>query len=198
MDTYIIVVILLLISSIIGFMVYVTRSDKFKGPVGPPGPQGSTGPVGQDSIVAGPSGKNGEVTFEFMRGNTLWCADSNYCTLPKVASGIDYGGARLYNQTNVKGDFSNFNVESDNDINFIIGNNRSLTLTKDKLFVGKRDILKELDDLKDNIIRKDRLYGIKSSKGGYLSDQGTQGAAWRARPSLPNDNEVMKLDELKI
>ena len=58
-------------------------------------------------------------------------------------------------------------------------------------------ILKELDDLKDNIIRKDKMYGIKSAKGGYLSDQGNQGAAWRARPTLITDNSVMSFDEIQ-
>lgn len=201
MDTYIIVLVVLLFSSIIGFMIYVTKSDKFRGPqgpLGPVGPVGPEGPEGKPSNIAGPAGKDGEVTFDFMRDNTLWCADSEYCSIPKLKSGVDYGGAKFYNATNAKGDFSNFNIESENDINFVIGNNRSVTLTKNKLFVGKRDILKELDDIKENMIRKDRFYGVKSSKGGYLSDQGVKGAAWRAKPTLPNDNEVMNFDELKI
>ena len=201
MDTYIIVLVVLLFSSIIGFMIYVTKSDKFRGPPGPQGPLGPLGPVGPEgkpSEVVGPAGKDGEVTFDFMRDNTLWCADSDYCSIPKLKSGVDYGGAKFYNATNAKGDFSNFNIESENDINFVIGNNRSVTLKKNKIFVGKRDILKELDDIKENMIRKDKFYGVKSSKGGYLSDQGIKGALWRARPTLPNDNEVMNFDELKI
>jgi hypothetical protein len=43
---------------------------------------------------------------------------------------------------------------------------------RDKLYVNGRDILAELDDLKNNVIRKDRKYGIQSNRGGYLSDQG--------------------------
>jgi hypothetical protein len=201
MDTYIIVLVVILFSSIVGFMIYVTKSDKFKGPTGPQGPLGPAGPIGpagKDSVVEGPAGKDGEVTFEFMRNNSLWCADSEFCSIPKLKSGVDYGGAKFYNMTNAKGDFSNFNIESDNDINVIIGNNKSMTVTKNKLFVGKRDILKELDDIKENMIRKDKFYGVKSSKGGYLSDQGVKGAAWRAKPTLPNDNEVMNFDELKV
>lgn len=201
MDTYIIVLVVLLFSSIVGFMIYVTKSEKFRGPIGPQGPLGPVGPQGpkgDDSKVAGPAGKDGEVTFEFMRDNTLWCADSEYCSLPKLKTGVDYGGAKLYNSTNAKGDFSNFNIESDNDINILVGNNKSLTVTKNRLFVGKRDILKELDDIRENMIRKDKFYGVKSSKGGYLSDQGIKGAAWRSRPTLPNDNEVMNFDELKL
>jgi hypothetical protein len=189
--------------AVIAFIIYATQSDKFKGPEGPSGPigaqglQGLQGLQGKDSQVAGPSGKDGEVTYDFMKGNTLWCADSEFCTIPKTKTGVDYGGAKLYNESNAKGSFSNFNIESDNDLFVIIGNNRTLRVTKDKIFVGKRDILKELDDIKDNIIRKDRVYGIKSANGGYLSDQGTQGAAWRSRPTLKTDNAVMLFDEIR-
>jgi hypothetical protein len=164
---------------------------------------GQNSPQGEDSQIPGPSGppgppgKDGEVTYDFMRNNTLWCADSDFCTMPKTKTGVDYGGAKLYNETNAKGDFSNFNIQSDNDLSVIIGNNRTLRVTKDKIFVDKRDILKELDDIKENIIRKDRIYGIKSAKGGYLSDQGTQGAAWRSRPTLKTDNAIMVFDEIQ-
>ena len=200
MDTISIVINVILLIGVVGFMIYVSKSDAFKGPQGPTGPQGPLGPEGpkgKDSQVPGPVGKDGEVTFDFMRGNTLWCADTDFCTLPNLKTGVDYGGAKFYNESNAKGDFSNFNIESDNDVYIIIGNNRTLRVTKDKVFVGKRDILKELDDLKDNIVRKDRIYGIKSAKGGYLSDQGTQGAAWRSRPTLKTDSAVMSFDEIK-
>jgi hypothetical protein len=197
MDTISIIINLLLLSTIIGFMVYVSKSDEFKGPPGPQGPLGPEGPKGKDSQVIGPPGKDGEVTFDFMRNNTFWCADSDFCTLPNLKTGVDYGGAKLYNESNAKGDFSNFNIESDNDVYIIIGNNRTLRVTKDKLFIGRRDILKELDDLKENIVRKDRIYGVKSAKGGYLSDQGTQGAAWRSRPTLKTDSAVMSFDEIR-
>lgn len=200
MDTISIVINVILLIGVVGFMIYVSKSDAFKGPQGPTGPQGPLGPEGpkgKDSQVPGPVGKDGEVTFDFMRGNTLWCADTDFCTLPNLKTGVDYGGAKFYNESNAKGDFSNFNIESDNDVYIIIGNNRTLRVTKDKLFIGKRDILKELDDLKDNIVRKDRIYGVKSAKGGYLSDQGTQGAAWRSRPTLRTDSAVMSFDEIK-
>ena len=200
MDTISIIINVILLIGVVGFMIYVSKSDTFKGPqgaIGPQGPLGPEGPKGKDSQVPGPVGKDGEVTFDFMRDNTLWCADSDFCTLPNLKTGVDYGGAKLYNESNAKGDFSNFNIESDNDVYIIIGNNRTLRVTKDKLFIGKRDILKELDDLKDNIVRKDRIYGVKSAKGGYLSDQGTQGAAWRSRPTLKTDSAVMSFDEIK-
>jgi len=35
-----------------------------------------------------------------------------------------------------------------------------------------RNILAEIDDLKNNVIRKDRKYGIQSNRGGILSDRG--------------------------
>jgi hypothetical protein len=63
---------------------------------------------------------------------------------------------------------------------------------RDKVFAANRDILAELDDLKRNCVRKDRKYGIKSSRGGYLSDQG----GWKGRPGSGGDWEVMYMDEL--
>lgn len=189
MDNFYLIINSLLSIITIGFIIYVTQSEKFKGPQGPPGPPGPKGPP---STVPGPTGKDGEVTFDFMRENTLWCGDSEFCTLPKLKTGVDYGGAKFYNEANAKGNFSNFVIDSNNDIYI-----KKLRLTKDKLFIGHRDILKELDDIKENIIRRDRVYGIKSAKGGYLSDQGIQGAAWRSRPTLKNDNAVMSFDEIK-
>ncbi|NBP03434.1 MAG: hypothetical protein EBU90_25765, partial [Proteobacteria bacterium] len=43
---------------------------------------------------------------------------------------------------------------------------------KDSLEVAGRNIIAELDDLRNNVIRKDRIYGIQSDRGGFLSDQG--------------------------
>ena len=92
---------------------------------------------------------------------------------------------------------SGVKIESEQDVEFVIGNNNTMKLTKNKLYLGNRDILSELDDLKANIIRKDKKYGVRSSRGGYLSDQGPAGAGWKARPTLPTDFEVMNFDELK-
>jgi hypothetical protein len=63
---------------------------------------------------------------------------------------------------------------------------------RDKLYVANRDILAELDDLKNNVIRKDRKYGIKSSRGGYLSDQG----GWKGKPVRDSDWEIMYFDQI--
>jgi hypothetical protein len=199
MNIHLIINILLCII-VIAFIIYIIQTGKLKGPqmsFGQNSPQGEDSQIPGPSGPPGPPGKDGEVTYDFMRNNTLWCADSDFCTMPKTKTGVDYGGAKLYNETNAKGDFSNFNIQSDNDLSVIIGNNRTLRVTKDKIFVDKRDILKELDDIKENIIRKDRIYGIKSAKGGYLSDQGTQGAAWRSRPTLKTDNAIMVFDEIQ-
>ena len=38
--------------------------------------------------------------------------------------------------------------------------------------VKGRNILAEIDDLKNNCVRKDRKYGIQSNRGGILSDRG--------------------------
>jgi len=43
---------------------------------------------------------------------------------------------------------------------------------KDKIFAASRDILAELDDLRANVIRKDRQYYVRSNRGGLLIDAG--------------------------
>lgn len=200
MEVYIIVILVLILLSFVGLIIYVKTNDNFKGQQGiqgPLGPEGPQGKPGLDSIIPGPPGKNGEVTYDFMRNNTLWCADSDLCEIPKNKTGVSYGQMKLYNTKNAKGELSDFKIESDNDINIVIGNTNTMNITKGKLFVKQRDILAELDDLKNFIVRTDRNYGIKSSRGGYLSDQGQSGAAWKTRPTLSNDYEIMKFDEIK-
>jgi hypothetical protein len=71
-------------------------------------------------------------------------------------------------------------------------------LLKIKYLLVKQIILKELDELKDNIVRKDRVYSVKSAKGGYLSDQCVRGSSWRSRPTLKTDNVVMSFDEIDV
>jgi hypothetical protein len=195
MDAYIIIIIsIFFIFLFIGIIFYLKTNNYFKGIQGQLGPQGKTG---MDSQIQGPPGKNGEVTYNYMMNNTLWCGDSDLCIIPKNKSGIDYGNVKFYNDTTAKGNISEFKIESDNDINIVIGNTNSMSITKDKVFIAKRDILAELDDIKNFIVRTDRKYGVKSSRGGYLSDQGQAGAAWRSRPALSTDYEIMKFDEIK-
>ncbi len=67
------------------------------------------------------------------------------------------------------------------------------TYVQGKLFVNGRDVLNEMDNFFNNIaVRKDKKYGIQSSRGGYLSDQG----GWKPRPTADNYWEVMKFDQL--
>jgi len=51
----------------------------------------------------------------------------------------------------------------------------------------------QFNNFANNIaVRKDKKYGLQSSRGGYISDQG----GWKGRPSQPGHWEVMRLDEL--
>jgi len=49
-----------------------------------------------------------------------------------------------------------------------------------------------VNDIKNNMVRKDKKYGIQSSRGGYLPD----GGGWRPRPTKADNWEVMRFDEL--
>ena len=56
------------------------------------------------------------------------------------------------------------------------------------LIVQGRDILAELNQC----VRKDKKYGIRSARGGYLSDQG----GWKGKPQGADWWETMYMDEL--
>lgn len=112
-----------------------------KGPQGPLGPQGPVGPMG-------PKGSNGEVTNDFLKRNSLWCADGQMCSIPLDKTGIDFGGAQIYNSINAKGNLSDFKISTVNDL-YINGN--TLHITQDKLYSNSRDILAELDIVKKQI-----------------------------------------------
>lgn len=65
------------------------------GPLGPAGPQGVQGNKGD----TGAQGPPGDVSKDFMKGNSLWCADGELCKIPAGKTGIDYhsiGGANEY------------------------------------------------------------------------------------------------------
>jgi hypothetical protein len=197
MDAYIIILSLIVLSSFIGVIYYLKTNDEFKGPQGIPGPLGPIGKPGADSVIHGPPGKNGEVTYDFMKKNTLWCADSDLCDVPSDKIGLHFGPVKLFNTKNAKGEISDFNISSNNNINIVVDDTNTMSITKGKVFIKQRDILAELDDLKKYIVRTDKKYGVISSKGGYLSDQGQAGAAWKSRPTLLRDPEVMSFDEIK-
>lgn len=115
----------------------------------------------------------------------------------RVQGDASFGGRINANQNqNPGGDFSSVFLKGDNGGDGILfkngknkgndGNPGTLTLRNDagdlnltakggninlitdgKIFAGGRDILAELDQ----VIRKDRTYGIRSGRGGFLSDQ---------------------------
>jgi len=73
----------------------------------------------------------------------------------------------------------------------------------DELIVGGRDILGEIDSLighkndilnalQNQVIRKDRTYGIRSSRGGFLSDQD----GWKPAPKKASDWEAMTFHQI--
>lgn len=68
------------------------------GPLGPAGPQGVQGNKGD----TGAQGPPGDVSKDFMKGNSLWCADGELCKIPAGKTGIDYhsiGGVNGYKFT---------------------------------------------------------------------------------------------------
>jgi len=116
------------------------------GSAGPPGPQGPLGPPGP----AGPQGQpgnNGEVTNDFLKANSLWCADGQICLLPSTKTGIDFGTTQFYNSINAKGVLSDFKIVSQNDLYI----NNLLKITQDTVYIKSRDILAEIDNIKNQI-----------------------------------------------
>jgi len=113
------------------------------GPVGPQGPVGSQGPLGPQ----GPQGLSGEVTNEYLKANSLWCADGQICVIPSTKTGIDFGSTQFYNAINAKGVLSDFKIVSQNDLYI----NNLLKITQDKVYIKSRDILAEIDNIKIQI-----------------------------------------------
>lgn len=124
----------------------VAKSLGLVGSAGPPGPQGPLGPPGPIG-PPGPSGNNGEVTNDFLKENSLWCADGQICLIPSTKTGIDFGTTQFYNAINAKGVLSDFKIVSQND--FYINN--LLKITQDTVYIKSRDILSEIDEIKDQI-----------------------------------------------
>lgn len=130
---------------------YHTQTQEQPGPPqhligiqGPPGPQGPLGPQGQP----------GQVTYDFLRNNSLWCADGNICQIPSNKIGINFNGTKMYNSINALGNVVDFNIETNQDL-YINGN--TLHITKNKIYSNNRDILQELDDLKSQISKLTNL-----------------------------------------
>jgi hypothetical protein len=250
-----------------------------QGPKGDIGNKGDKGDKGEPSVVPGPAGKDGEVTKDFMKANTLWCADGEVCKVPAGKTQIDfgYGGSKIFDngQLTVESDDNviirvtnengytftknDLNISNSNSIQFghgferevnagkiaygrfdggvngslnILGAGKSAgsrevrvwdTLrigdafirqdgdwlsvvnsrtggqygkglavsklwAKDRLEVNGRDILAELDDIKNNTVRKDKEYFVRSNRGGLLIDSG----GWS---NNKGDWETMKFEQ---
>lgn len=125
------------------------------GPMGPMGPLGPQGPQG----IQGPIGPKGEVSFDFMKQNTLWCADGEICKLPagKRVSDLGSNTLRLGN--------THFRIHDNDTWLRLLSNpeekesyNAGLAAkdlwARDKLWASNRDILGEIDGLKTNKVDK--------------------------------------------
>jgi hypothetical protein len=128
----------------------------------------------------------------FDKGNTMWCADGEFCQIPTAKKGGELGGIRFSDrwsgfpdkQVNGK-----WNSEISNDtVDFkqlmIVGNksgggNRKVGIWDQlnvwgythldgdlwvKGKINQRDIFAELDDLKNNAVRKDAEYAIRATQ----------------------------------
>ena len=104
--------------------------EKIKGATGPQGLQGPPGPTG----VGGPQGPAGDVSKQFLKESTLWCADGGLCTLPKGKNGIDwgYGGSKIYDEGQLI-------IESDDNIYFKTWNKDTLLLNKEGAMISNPD-----------------------------------------------------------
>ena len=132
------------------------------GPMGPQGPLGPQGPQG----IQGTIGPKGEVSFDFMKQNTLWCADGEICKLPagKRVSDLGSNTLRLGN--------THFRIHDNDTWLRLLSNpedkesyNAGLAAkdlwAKDKLWAANRDILGEIDGLKTNKVDKGNSNSIK-------------------------------------
>ena len=124
----------------------IAKSLGLIGPQGPLGPLGPIGPLGPQGPI-GPPGKDGEITNDFMKANSIWCADGQICSIPLTKTGIDFGTTQMYNIINSKGILSDFKISSQNDLYI----NNLLKITQDKVYINSRDILTEIDQIKKQI-----------------------------------------------
>jgi hypothetical protein len=138
------------------------------GPVGPQGPLGPPGPIGPIG-PQGPSGKDGEVTNDYLKANSLWCADGQICVIPSTKTGIDFGTTQMYNSINAKGIISDFKITSQNDLYI----NNLLKITQDKVYINSRDILSEIDNIKKQIDKINRINTSATSQINTSVDTST-------------------------
>jgi hypothetical protein len=105
------------------------------GPIGTIGPKGDRGETGAASTIPGPSG---EVTKDFMKNNSLWCADGELCKIPAGKKGIDFGfgGSRIDNDSDLR-------IVSDDNIFMQVGENKdnNFQFTNEALYLKKSNYI---------------------------------------------------------
>ena len=133
----------------------------------------------------------GSIAKDLMSGGGLKVpGDSSLVGGLKVQGDTSFaGGLKVQGDTSVAG-VANFAKDIKvADRNILAELNAINTRLKE---LSGRNIFAELDDLKANSVRKDKKYGIRSARGGYLSDQG----GWKPKPPTAGHWEVMYMDEL--
>lgn len=122
---------------------------------------------------------------------TMWCADGGVCDFPVMKQG---GIVHRLSPDDDKV-LRHIDRNGKHTLAFATGN----IWAEDYKTHNGRSVIKELDHLNsvtsimwDNYVRKDKKYAIKSSRGGYLSDQG----GWKEKPVNKDKWEVMTLEEL--
>ena len=138
------------------------------GPQGPPGPQGIKGDTGSQ----GPAGVWPQSVDKLCIGPQ----NNNWCFIP------NQNGQYLDLVRNGAGDNPDSAV-----YHFTQDGNLWLNRSSQRGWIADN-----VANLANNAIRKDKTYGIKSSRGGYLSDQG----GWKGRPSKSTDWETMTFDQI--
>ena len=115
-----------------------------------------------------------------IKPKTMWCADGDFCQVPAGKKGFTNGAMIIDNNT-IKNDRAGEAGRV-----HVYGGERLYLLNKDGVIVGRewggngnlqvqgninvsgRDLLAELDDLRSNVVRKDRNYEIVSQNGKCL------------------------------
>jgi len=115
-----------------------------------------------------------------IKPKTMWCADGDFCQVPAGKKGFTNGAMIIDNNT-IKNDRAGEAGRV-----HVYGGERLYLLNKDGVIVGRewggngnlqvqgninvsgRDLLAELDDLRRNVVRKDRNYEIISQNGKCL------------------------------
>jgi len=115
-----------------------------------------------------------------IKPKTMWCADGDFCQVPAGKKGFTNGAMIIDNNT-IKNDRAGEAGRV-----HVYGGERLYLLNKDGVIVGRewggngnlqvqgninvsgRDLLAELDDLRRNVVRKDRNYEIVSQNGKCL------------------------------